>query len=664
MEFGVSVVRRCVFLWIVFVSSFICMKPFSLHAQDYRPFTQEGEQALQRNVEEFRQRQQQRTSTQQDRNRYNNNLFADQIREPFDNYLDFEPFNGPRIENTREGAEFRDNPFANPEAGSRRRNRADRFEARGGDERPLEVDVERSRLVRERQLEARMEIRSGEGRDNRRRTNQDTQTQIDQRDIDELEGRAQQADEEDRFEEEFLAAEQALEREQTVENAGEGNEGRGANRRLANARGINARGRAQRQAQLTNGRVDGQDAQSVARAQTNQEGDPNDITGSIRPNAQEDIYAPQGKRIGSFLLFPEVTITGFYSDNPTASPANRPGDIGLELEPSFVLRSDWSRHELEFQGQFITSYFEELTTENTQEWFLAAGTRIDIQNNHFIRLDARIENTQDNRGDIDNQNTDAELANVLTSTFSTLYNYEWNRTTLQLSGTLEDVDNEDTVDSQGTVTNNDDEDYLETSTAVRLSYTFNPGHYVYSEGRYINRDYDTFVNDGGFQRGSDTYAAEAGIIFDVSAVLRLVATIGNHWQQADDTRLEDINEVIYNAALTYRPSEQTTLVVSTGRDVEGTDLEGTIGVVETNYGALLTHYFRPHVRMTSSLTYEQEEYPGIQTEQNTLTAELTLQYILNRHARLLASYEFSDVETNNGDDYQENLIRLGITLRP
>jgi hypothetical protein len=43
---------------------------------------------------------------------------------------------------------------------------------------------------------------------------------------------------------------------------------------------------------------------------------------------------------------------------------------------------------------------------------------------------------------------------------------------------------------------------------------------------------------------------------------------------------------------------------------------------------------------------------------------MTLQYILNRKARLVTSYQYSDVENSDGGDYQENIVRFGVNLTP
>lgn len=263
-----------------------------------------------------------------------------------------------------------------------------------------------------------------------------------------------------------------------------------------------------------------------------------------------------------------------------------------------------------------------------------------------------------------NLNTPGELATFQTLALTALYNIEFNRTTLQFRGNLTDYDYEDIADGTGGIVNNDDQDYLESNASVRLAYTFNPGLYIYTEGSYVDQDYGSDIDDTGFQRSNNGYTIKAGAIYDLTSHIRLEGSIGNQWINADDRRFVDVSDVIYTASLIYRPTRQTSLTIATERGLDSTDLDGTVAVLETNYSLQLEHYLRPHILLSSGLTYEIEEFQGVNVEQNTLTATVGLQYILNRHARIITSYQFSDIETDGGGSYQENLFRIGMNLRP
>ena len=536
-----------------------------------------------------------------------------------------------------------------------------RFEARGGELRQSDLTIERGR---NENLLADNSNEQQNGSDGQRENARERQSEYGDPFAAEQRGQRQQAD----FEDDFLAAERAMEEGAPLEDlTAEDNEedvDRAATSRQATTTRRRRNLRSGQDLTEASNRQNANARQALTNNDQDLQADVNDITGSIRPRRMEDPYAAEGQRVGSFLFFPEVTITGQYSDNPTASPTNSPGDNAIEMRPGFLLRSDWSRHGLELGGQLTKSYYEELTSENVEEWFLRANGRIDIRRNHYFELGGRIEQLQDDRGDIDTVSTDAELATYQVMSLSALYNYEWNRTTLRLSGNLADYDYDDTVNSLAVTVNNDDLDYLESAAAARLSYTFHPGLYVFTEGAYVSRDYDSQFDDLGFERSSEGYTIRAGFIYDLTAKLRLEASAGQQWLNADDNRFADLEEFVYSAALTYRPSVKTSITLATEREIEGTDIDGGVGVLQTQYSLALGHYFRPHIFLSTSLNFLEEAYEGIDIEQDTLTATVAVQYIFNRHARLIASYQFSDVESNNGGDYQENLFRLGLNLRP
>ncbi len=655
----------------------VCLAVFPLnitYAQEANPFSDQAEQQFRNELDRYRTRAQnnpppagqntpQRRRVEQDRHGQANSLFDDQFNQPLTTFDQTEGNRENRIEASSRDSEFRDNPFAG-------RRGQDRFEPNGGELRNVDLTIDR------REGNAR---RGADNANNRRRTGPDgeqgrglNQDTIEDRDaIAQLEGRDgnnQQEGNADRFEEEFLAAERELEGD---EQQAQDINPRNRNLRQANNRQVQ-RGNRQR-GRLARGRLNGnaqRNARGNARQQTAQNAaeqnfaENNDITGSIRNNDLEDTYAAEGKRIGSFLIFPEVTITGILSDNPTASVNNGPGDEAIEIVPNIVMQSDWARHSLQLRGQLRKSYYEELSSENIDEFLVSATGRIDIQNNQFLELQARKEQTQDSRGDIDNLNSDAELANLDTLFLSALYEYQWNKTTMRLTGAVTEFDYEDVVDGLGNIINNDDQDYLETSLTARLSYTVHSGLYVYVEGNYIERDYDSALDDDGFQRGNDEQNYRVGLIHDLTSKIRFEASIGYQGLFADDARFLDVEDLVYEATLNYRPTRQTSLILSTSRSYDATDIAGTVAVEETNYSIAVNHYFQPKILLNASLEHEDEIFEGINQSQKTLTAALTLQYIFNRHARLIAGYEFTDVSTNDGADYQENQFRIGLNLRP
>ncbi len=632
-----SVKRISYCFWGMFlIINAFCASADSTVAQEARPFEAQVEQILRDKTSRFR--------TEQEK-RYNpaplqdSELFRDQITtRPLG-----EAGNGGRTNSFEEASadqEFAEDPFA-------------RFEASSGDP----ADQEERLLTRKRSEQGREEtLLEPEGGD---QNNQNSRAR--RRDQGAEGEERQRLDRRNRFEDEFLAAERQLNDEtglegQPVPTDQTARRDRRAQNNPASQQGLE---------------YNGQDTLNGARRNLARrdgtlalEADQNDITGSIRPNAPEDPYAQIGKPFGSFLLFSELTLNGVFSDNPTASVNNGPGDEAIELIPHFLLRSDWSRHALEIEGQLRKSYYDELTSENIDEWYISSKGRLDIQRNHYLEVQGRIEEGQDDRGDIDNLNTDTELASFQVMTLTAIYNIEWNRIGLRFTGNLIDYDYDDTANSLGQIINNDDQDYQENNISARLGYTFHPGFYAYLEGHYVNRDFETFVDDQGFQRSNEGETLSLGAIYDISSLLRIEGTIGHEWLQPDDPRYVDIEEVIYSAALTYRLSEKTTLILRTERDVETTDLDGTVGFVETEYSLALTHYFRSHLRLGATLTFEEEEYPGLTIEQERLTTELSLQYIFNRHMRLMASYEFTDTNTNDGGDYRENIFRIGLNLRP
>lgn len=599
------------------------------------------------------------------------NIFGDQLILPLSPY---------EVENRRRNIvqdngilnrdrEFSDNLFENENRPERQRRRRNNLEPNNTELRNVDVNLDRPARRRQRANTLELETQDLEqGGQREEQTDQDDDLDqiADENQGDDLGRDEEQNEAEDRFEEEFLRAEAEL-AEQEGEDQNEDTEQQN-NQNARNADRLQRQGLQARARRALNGLQNTAGNNLGARRTTDDVADlgladTNDITGAINRNPIADTYAPEGMPFGSFRLFPELIITALYSDNPSASQDNGPGDNALVVRPGFSLQSNWSRHQLSLQGQLTKGYYEELTSENIEEWFLAINGRLDIQQNHFVELESRFDVTQGDRGDVDNLNSDSDRANTETFLFAGTYNVQVNRLTFRVRGELINNDFEDVSNGVGGTINNDDQDYLQHNLITTLGYTYHPGLYIYTQGTVTKNDYRTSVDDLGFDRNSEGQIAEGGIIIDLTSKVRLSAQMGYEWSYAADPRFEDSESLVYNFQLNYRPSSLTQINIAATRELADTDINGTTSVLESTYGLALTHYFRSYILADTSLEYEIEEFQGIGLEQKTLTAALNLTYILNQTARLIIGYEFNDIQTNDGADSQENLISLSLSLR-
>ena len=120
--------------------------------------------------------------------------------------------------------------------------------------------------------------------------------------------------------------------------------------------------------------------------------------------AQQPVAQQQGYEAGSFLLYPEVTLTGFYDSNVYYTSANRISDYAGVFSPAVWLQSNWREHALNFTaGADLTRYWKQ-TIEDTNDWRVAAEGRYDFDFDTNVYGGARAFQSHEDRESPDARN--------------------------------------------------------------------------------------------------------------------------------------------------------------------------------------------------------------------------------------------------------------------
>lgn len=99
-----------------------------------------------------------------------------------------------------------------------------------------------------------------------------------------------------------------------------------------------------------------------------------------------DLYEALGWRRGSFLVLPHVRITYEDDDNVLADNTNQISDNVLTFNPGFFTQSLWNTHEVKAWGDIFVGRYDDLDSEDFDDWRLGASGRIDMDRSRFIDL--------------------------------------------------------------------------------------------------------------------------------------------------------------------------------------------------------------------------------------------------------------------------------------
>jgi hypothetical protein len=263
----------------------------------------------------------------------------------------------------------------------------------------------------------------------------------------------------------------------------------------------------------------------------------------------EGPYAPIGVRLGSFVLFPEVSVEGLSTDNALVASDNEQSDHAVVVTPGLKIRSEWSRHLFEATlGGTYSSYsrFSELDDEA----FHADGlARLDVTRRTNIEVTGLYDKAQEDIDATDAPADAAERTPIITTAGTVQGSHRFNRLTASLRGGITEYDYEDVPLIGGGIANSDDRDYTEHKTTARLAYEFRPGVAAFVEGSVNTRDFDSLVDDDGIRRGSDGYQAQGGLGLDLGGKLTGEIAASYAVQDPDEVTFEDISGFVFAAGL-------------------------------------------------------------------------------------------------------------------
>src|SRR3546814_5981286 len=105
---------------------------------------------------------------------------------------------------------------------------------------------------------------------------------------------------------------------------------------------------------------------------------------------------------------------------------------------------------------------------------------------------------------------------------------------------------------------------------LRGGYEIMPSYEAFLRVTYNQRDYDSNVDDAGFNRDSDGYEAVAGVALDLSGVTFGDVYAGYMSQDYDDPALQDVDGPVVGAGVTWNPTALTSARLDVSRSEEHT----------------------------------------------------------------------------------------------
>jgi hypothetical protein len=349
-----------------------------------------------------------------------------------------------------------------------------------------------------------------------------------------------------------------------------------------------------------------------------------------------------GIREGAFKVMPTLDEAVGYSSNALPGPYRR-GSWEVLTAPSLAVGSDWSHDAFGAAFSVRDTRLLALPDQDRVDGTATIGGRIDIGDSQLTLGVAHLSQHED-RGQINTiasdrpvgfQIDDVRASYAMTAGRWSIVpslqaaNWTYGNTTIL-----------------GIPSSQSYRDRLVTQAAVTLRYELAPLRNLLFVVRAISQDYNHTPN-GQPSPNSTRYQMLAGLDYDDNTVWRWRLLLGGEARRFANPSYSQQNTVIAEAGVGWSPSGMTNVSATISRDTEDAAQEGVSGLIYSTARVTIDHEYLRNLLFSASMALQQADFfQG--GHQSGTSAGLGVTWVLNRSARLSATYDQTDLHGSTG----------------
>ncbi len=354
-------------------------------------------------------------------------------------------------------------------------------------------------------------------------------------------------------------------------------------------------------------------------------------------------FKPIGIRVSTMMLQPSIGGELRFNDNVFADDTNKTDDTAFILTPKATLNSESPRHRAQIGISAELARYADEESEDYEDaaiWSLASMAlgRGEIEGEaNYSQLHEKRTSPDDIRG--------SDLTEYTRQRVGVAYN--WSPSRLLVRGDLRytELDFDPTNFANGQV-NNDDRDRSRAELGLRVGYGVTPDYAVYLETRIDNIDYDQAQDDQGFRRSSDGAEVRVGALLDFTGSTAGEFYIGYLERDYEDARFGKADGATLGAKLDWNITGLTTLRINAERTIDSTTIIGASGITRSRVALGVDHELRRNLILSAELGIGNDEFDGIDRDDDLAGLSIGGKYFMNRHLRVDFGYQYQDRDSS------------------
>lgn len=353
-----------------------------------------------------------------------------------------------------------------------------------------------------------------------------------------------------------------------------------------------------------------------------------------------------------------ITTTGaFIEDSASGSR------FETKLAPAFTIRRPGDRLDLGLTGNAQLSKTDGGNV-SLEQLGLRGSSTFEVSNGGTLTSNAAFSMAEEDPNSPD-VGADVAMTPVeYSGTADSTYAQRFGRFNLSLKGNLERDLYGATTLTDGTSLDNTDQNNTQVGGTLRLGFEVTPVFEVFGETGATRTIFDTASTSLGTSLNGTQYSLLAGVAAAWGDQLAASVSAGVGVEHFDDAALGEVRAALYDASLSYKPSDVLTLTGELSSAISPPGPNGT-GIAQINYQATAgaTYLINEWLTARASLNWQNITYAGTSNSDNSYGFGVGADYLINRQTKLSADYTFAraTVTPNPAEDTQT--ISLGLTFQ-
>jgi len=352
-------------------------------------------------------------------------------------------------------------------------------------------------------------------------------------------------------------------------------------------------------------------------------------------------YDYQGLRMGDFTVLPELNQSIGFDSNVTGT--KQPQGSGFsETQGSVQATSNWGRDSLGGLVSVDNNRFFSQPRQSYTNWTASAGGTYEIGRDVLYAGFTHLNLNQTPR-DLDVPQLDAPIPFQIDDG---RLNYRMVFSKLAVQPGIEIAGySYSNGTAQGMPFIQSYRDRVEFTPSLTLSYDVAPLRSLVfvvnnSTARYTNQ------TPGSPTLNFNNFSALGGVSFDTGGKLRYRVLVGYATRHFSSSQFATISAPIVEASVAWNVTGLTTVTASAARYIQDGSSDSTVGYTETALKLAVDHEYLRNVLLNGHAVLYRDNYSQNQGTQTFYAVGTSATWLMNRHMRLVGSYEFSSRQSD------------------